>query len=121
MQVASNFWCTRFAYRPGQPRVLIMAMKSKDLVADARQARLALQAAIGKRVRDIRIDRGIGQAECAREAGMDKSSMFRLEKGEQNVTIDMLGRIALVLDVELGELVSGIELDPTLISVGPDA
>jgi len=26
-----------------------------------------------------------------------------------------------VLDVELGELVSGIELDPALISVGPDA
>ena len=49
-------------------------------------ARLALQAAVGKRVRKIRTQQRIGQAECARAAGMDKSSMYRLEKGEQNLT-----------------------------------
>lgn len=90
--------------------------RRKETGVDAEAARLALQVAVGSRVREIRTAQGIGQAECAREAGMDKSSMFRLEKGEQNVTIDMLARIALVLDVGLAELVMGVPLDPALIA-----
>lgn len=79
------------------------------------KARLALQAAVGDRVRRVRLERGIGQAECARDAGLDKSSMYRLEKGDQNVTIDVLARVALVLGVGLDELVLGVPLNPGLI------
>jgi transcriptional regulator with XRE-family HTH domain len=82
---------------------------------DARSARLALQKAVGSRVREIREDLKIGQAQCAEYAGLDKSSMFRAEKGELNFTLDTLGRLALALDVPIDEFLIGVSPDPALI------
>lgn len=78
-------------------------------------ARADLHAAIGLRIRALRSERGVGQAECARGAGIDTSSMFRIEKGQQNLTVETLGRVALSLGVGMEELVSGVEPDPALI------
>ena len=82
----------------------------------AAAAPLALQKAVGAQVRAVRTAQGIGQAECARNAGMDKSSMYRLETGGQNVTIETLARISLALGVGLEDLVSGVHPDPSLIT-----
>jgi len=102
--------------------MMVMGQSRREkVVMDVDAARLALQAAVGKRVRKIRTQQRIGQAECARAAGMDKSSMYRLEKGEQNVTLDTLARIALVLGVEMGDLVAGVVPDPALVTDGVDA
>ncbi|GGB39652.1 hypothetical protein GCM10011380_31460 [Sphingomonas metalli] len=81
----------------------------------AEDARRALQAAVGDRVRAVRAERGIGQAECARGAGIDTSSMFRIEKGGQNLTVETLARLALSLGVGMDELVAGVEPDPAII------
>lgn len=83
------------------------------------QARRALQLDVGRRVRSIRMGMDMGQAECARAAGMDKSSMWRLEKGEQNVTLDLLARISLALGVGMDELVVGVHPDPALVDQSP--
>lgn len=75
----------------------------------AEQALAALQVSVGARIRDVRTALKVGQAECARGAGIDKSSLFRIEKGDQNLTLDTLGRIALSLEVSMDELLIGVE------------
>ena len=74
-----------------------------------------LHADIGERVRDVRTRLGIGQAECARGAGIDTSSMFRIEKGQQNLTVETLARLAISLGTTIDELVLGVEPDPDLV------
>jgi hypothetical protein len=53
--------------------------KIEDTGAEA--ARRALHADLGERIVAIRKGLGVGQAERARGAGIDVSSMFRIEKG----------------------------------------
>ena len=89
-----------------------------DLEVDATEAeaaRRALHVALGERIVDVRKRVGIGQAECARGAGIDVSSMFRIERGGQNLTVETLARIAIALGVPLDELVIGIDPDPALV------
>ena len=71
---------------------------------------------LGARIRDVRKRQGIGQAECARGAGIDVSSMFRIEKGGQKLTVETLARIAISLGVPLDELVTGVEPEPGLVA-----
>jgi transcriptional regulator with XRE-family HTH domain len=84
----------------------------EDPAADARRR---LHGAIGDRIRDVRTRLGVGQAECARGAGIDTSSMFRIEKGSQNVTAETLARLAVSLGVTIDELLLGVEADPDLV------
>lgn len=84
-------------------------------VTEAEAARRALHVALGERIVAVRKRVDVGQAECARGAGIDKSSMFRIEQGDQNLTVETLARIAIALGVTLDELVIGIEPDPALV------
>lgn len=88
---------------------------SEEPIASSEKARLALQGAVGKRVRAIRTERRLGQAECARAAGIDKGTLFRLEKGQLNVTVQVLARIALALQVDLPDVLAGVQVDPSLL------
>ncbi|WP_171009342.1 helix-turn-helix transcriptional regulator [Sphingomonas sp. 2SG] len=84
---------------------------------EAEAARSALQTAVGRRIHDVRLAVGLGQAECARTAGIDTSSMFRIETGAQNLTLDTLARVALALDVPMDELLTGVRPDPAIIQL----
>lgn len=79
-------------------------------------ARRALYAEVGRRIREVREGLDVGQAECARGAEIDTSSMFRIESGSQNLTIDTLARLALSLGVPMEDLLSGVEPDPLLVA-----
>jgi len=83
--------------------------------AVAHVARETLHADVGQRIRLVRKGLGIGQAECARGAGIDVSSMFRIEKTGQNLTVETLARLAIALGVTMDELLLGIVADPDLI------
>ncbi|RYF08692.1 MAG: XRE family transcriptional regulator [Oxalobacteraceae bacterium] len=78
-------------------------------------ARAALYTEVGQRIRSVRTNLNIGQAECARGAGIDTSSMFRIEKTGQNLTVDTLARLAISLGVTMDELLLGVIPDPDLI------
>lgn len=97
-----------------------MPRSSKAPDAAATQADIArstLQTAVGKRIQDVRLGRGMGQAECARAAGIDTSSMFRIETGAQNLTLDTLARVAVALDVPMNELLIGVSPDPAIVEL----
>jgi UDP-N-acetylglucosamine 1-carboxyvinyltransferase len=58
-------------------------------------------ARIGTLIRDARQHSGLTQAELATELKTSQSAVNRIEKGQQNLTLDMLARIGSALDSEL--------------------
>jgi transcriptional regulator with XRE-family HTH domain len=58
----------------------------------------------GKRVREIRKDKGLSQEAFADLAGVDRSYMGQIERGEQNLSLIKIYKIAEVLDVEIHKL-----------------
>jgi transcriptional regulator with XRE-family HTH domain len=59
---------------------------------------------IGKRIRELRKERGYSQKDFAAAAQLGRSYAGRVERGEQNISIQSLIQIALTLKVEPGEL-----------------
>jgi DNA-binding XRE family transcriptional regulator len=81
----------------------------------AEAARRALYVEAGARIRSVRKELGVTQVECARGAFIDASSVFRIETGAQNWTLDTLARIALSLGVGMDVLLTGVMPDPDLL------
>jgi len=59
---------------------------------------------VGKNVRRIRVDQGISQERLAYDAGVDRSYLGGIERGEENPTVDVLERLANRLDVAISDL-----------------
>lgn len=68
-----------------------------------------LPKALGKRMREKRKERGISQDTLALSCGLDRSYMGRIERGEVNVTIEKLYRIASTLGCEPADLLPPLE------------
>ncbi len=60
-------------------------------------------AAIGSRMRELRKERGLTQAELARQIGIQQSDLSRMEKGEYRVSLDNLFRILGVFNLDLAD------------------
>lgn len=56
---------------------------------------------IGKLIQEIRTSRGMTQAELAKELGTSQSAVNRIEKGAQNISLEMVARIGDVLSSEI--------------------
>lgn len=61
--------------------------------------------AFGKRVREVRKSKGISQERLAEMAGIDRSYMGNIERGEKNVTLKKAYEICDALDIEIKDLV----------------
>jgi transcriptional regulator with XRE-family HTH domain len=59
--------------------------------------------AFGKRVREVRKAKGISQEKLAEMAGIDRSYMGNIERGEKNITLKKIYEIcdALQIDIKL--------------------
>ena len=66
----------------------------------------ALSARLGRLVRAHRAGRGMSLAELARAAGLSKTILARIERGEGNPSIDTLWRLHRALEVPLGALLA---------------
>ncbi|WP_206741043.1 helix-turn-helix domain-containing protein [Hyphomonas pacifica] len=55
-------------------------------------------------MRRIRVSKGVSQERLAFDANVDRSYLGGLERGEHNPTVDVLERVAKVLDVPLRDL-----------------
>jgi len=69
----------------------------------ARETR-TVQREVGRRMRELRLQRDLTQEALAERLGMLAPNFARIEQGRANVTIDTLVRIANALDVALIEL-----------------
>ena len=63
-----------------------------------------VQKKLGKRVADLRRKKGFSQEGFAHECGFHRSYMGAVERGEKNITLAMLVKIAKALRISLSEL-----------------
>ena len=67
------------------------------------------QEQFGRRVRTRREELGISQERLAEIAGLHRNYVGSLERGERNVALQNILRLASALKVDPGELVSGLK------------
>lgn len=61
--------------------------------------------AFGKRIREVRKGKGISQERLAEIAGIDRSYMGNIERGEKNITLKKAYEICDALEIEIQDLV----------------
>ena len=61
------------------------------------------RALVAWNLRRIRVERGLSQERLAYEAEVDRSYVGGLERQEENPTVDVLDRLAKMLDVPISE------------------
>jgi DNA-binding Xre family transcriptional regulator len=76
-----------------QNGVTFMGMSSGD--------RQGERTRIGKKIRQIREEKGIEAKDLARLANIDAANLSRIEKGKYSVGLDILSRIAFVLGCQI--------------------
>lgn len=62
----------------------------------------------GERVRQLRKDRGFSQEAFALECELDRTYISGIERGQRNVSLRNLGRLADALGIGLSELMDGL-------------
>lgn len=72
-------------------------------MADKAQIGSLEVAAIGSHLRELRKERGLTQAELARQIGIQQSDLSRMEQGEYRVSLDNLFKILGVFDLDLAD------------------
>ena len=60
---------------------------------------------LGNKIRDIRASKGFSQEGLAAAATLGRTYMGRVERGEQNISIQNLIKIAFILNVDVGDLI----------------
>ncbi|HNX68316.1 MAG TPA: helix-turn-helix domain-containing protein [Candidatus Omnitrophota bacterium] len=67
----------------------------------AKTSLVALQREIGRAVAKARLRQGLTQQGLARELGTRQANISRIERGLQNLSLDLLLRLSHVLDLRL--------------------
>jgi transcriptional regulator with XRE-family HTH domain len=59
---------------------------------------------LGKRIAELRKKKGFSQEAFAHECGFHRSYMGAVERGEKNITLAMVNKVAKALRISLAEL-----------------
>lgn len=59
---------------------------------------------LAQRIRELRKEAGLSQEELADLSGLHRTYIGSIERAEQNVSIDNIGKIAKALKIKLSEL-----------------
>lgn len=65
-----------------------------------------IQKQFGERIKDLRLAKGLSQEELAFRAGVHRTYLGGIERGERNPSLKNIAAIAMALDVALPELFS---------------
>jgi transcriptional regulator with XRE-family HTH domain len=87
--------------------------------ADAERDRRAAPVSFGRRIRELRLERGMTQEDLARTAGLYRSEISRCERGTKNPRRTTTLQLARGLDVKPGDLVEGLRGDAETRRDGP--
>ena len=66
-------------------------------------------AAFGKAVRQLRKEKGLSQEAFADLAGIDRSYMGHIERGEKNITLTKIHQICSALELTASELFNRVD------------
>ncbi len=64
---------------------------------------------LGKRIKEMRSERSISQEELAELAGVHRTYVGMIERGEKNVTILTAHKISTALEISISEFFKGYE------------
>jgi transcriptional regulator with XRE-family HTH domain len=59
----------------------------------------------GKRLKELRLKKGLSQETLANNSGLDRTYIPSIEKGERNVSITVIEKLAKALDVDIKDLI----------------
>lgn len=65
---------------------------------------------LGERIRRLRKERGLSQEQLGEKSGLHTNYIGQIERGEKNLTIESLQKVAIGLDIPIGQLFQNIEL-----------
>jgi transcriptional regulator with XRE-family HTH domain len=68
-----------------------------------------LSRSLGARLRDLRVQAGISQEELAARAGVHRTYLGGIERGERNPSVANLHKLAQALGVDLATLFEGVK------------
>lgn len=77
--------------------------------------------AMGIRIRQLRKEHGVTQAQLAQRLDISPAFMGHIERGTRIPSLETLTRIAKELSVSLDLIVLGVENSRTVIKIGPTA
>ena len=60
---------------------------------------------VGRRIREVRLERGLSQTDMSRAAGITQASVSNYETGKRELPLSTVLGFAAALDVPLGELI----------------
>lgn len=69
-------------------------------------AKPSARSRFGQRLRQERTDRGLSQEELADRAGIHRTYVGSVERGERNISIDSMERLARGLGLDICELLA---------------
>jgi transcriptional regulator with XRE-family HTH domain len=79
-------------------------MRPSETVPPVSPPRSPAHVALGRAIRDFRVERGISQEELAHLSRLGRKTVYQLEGGQTNPRYDSLLRVAAALDISLGAL-----------------
>jgi len=62
---------------------------------------MILQEQFGKRVRELRLAKGLSQEALALKAELDRTYMTGIENGKRNVSIQNIGKVIAALEISI--------------------
>ena len=65
---------------------------------------------LGAAIREVRVERGLSQEALADAAGIDRSHMGKIERGERNVSVLNVARVSDALKVSVASLMASARL-----------
>lgn len=63
-----------------------------------------IKALFGKKVKKFRLSKGLSQEAFAHKADLDRTYISSIEKGERNVSLIVIEKIATALEIEISNL-----------------
>lgn len=74
---------------------------------------------VGQNLRRIRVAQNVSQEMLAFDAGVDRSYLGGIERGEENPSVDTLEKIALILNVNIRDFFDPINIDNNQTGLRP--
>jgi transcriptional regulator with XRE-family HTH domain len=64
----------------------------------------------GRRIKELRQARGLSHDTLARILGLDTSDISGIERGEFDISIEMIQKLSIAFQINISELFKGLEL-----------
>ena len=73
-------------------------------VRNAQKWKVEIRRRFGQRLRELRHEKGLSQEELALQCGLDRSYVGQIERGERNLSLENIHKLADALGVPASEL-----------------